>query len=405
MNGWPITLDDVRGAHKMLAGVARVTPMESSRYLSALIGSPVQLKCENLQRTGSFKVRGAYVRIAGLSPVERAAGVVAASAGNHAQGVALAASTLGVHSTVFMPVAAPLPKVAATRDYGADVRLVGENFDATLDAALQYAETTGGVFIHPYDHPDVVAGQGTVGLEILEQCPEVRTVLVGTGGGGLLAGIAAAVKNVRPDVRVIGVQAEGAAAYPPSLRAGRPVTLERVATMADGIQVGRPGDVPFEIVSRLADGVLTVSEDALARALLLCLERAKLVVEPAGASTVAALLEHGSEIRGPVVAVLSGGNIDPLLMQRVLRHGMAAAGRYLSLRLRINDRPGALATLLAVLSRADANVVDVAHVRTDPKLGITEVEVDLHLETKGPDHCVAVVAELRETGYVVLSQG
>ncbi|WP_037608082.1 threonine ammonia-lyase [Streptacidiphilus rugosus] len=405
MNAWPITLDDVRGAHKMLSGIARVTPMESSRHLSTLIGAPVQLKCENLQRTGSFKLRGAYVRIAGLSPVEHAAGVVAASAGNHAQGVALAASTLGVRSTVFMPVAAPLPKVAATRDYGAEVRLVGENFDATLAAALKYAETTGAVFIHPFDHPDVVAGQGTVGLEILEQCPEVRTILVGVGGGGLMAGIAAAVKHVRPDVRVIGVQAEGAAAYPPSLRAGRPVTLERFATMADGIQVGRPGEVPFEIINQLGDGVLTVSEDALARALLLCLERAKLVVEPAGASPIAALLEHGAEIEGPVVAVLSGGNIDPLLMQRVLRHGMAAAGRYLSLRLRINDRPGALATLLGALSRTDANVVDVAHVRTDPKLGIGEAEVDLHLETKGTEHCAAVVAELREAGYVVLSQG
>ncbi|MEY9843861.1 threonine ammonia-lyase [Streptacidiphilus sp. MAP5-3] len=404
MSVWPITLDDVRGAHKMLAGVARVTPMESSRHLSELIGSPVQLKCENLQRTGSFKLRGAYVRIAGLSPVERAAGVVAASAGNHAQGVALAASTLGVRSTVFMPVVAPLPKVAATRDYGADVRLVGENFDATLAAALEYAETTGAVFIHPFDHPDIIAGQGTVGLEILEQCPEVRTILVGTGGGGLLAGIAAAVKSVRPDVRVIGVQAEGAAAYPPSLRAGRPVTLDRFATMADGIQVGRPGDVPFEIINQLADGVLTVSEDALARALLLCLERAKLVVEPAGASTVAALLEHGDEIEGPVVAVLSGGNIDPLLMQRVLRHGMAAAGRYMSLRLRINDRPGVLAGLLEVLSRTDANVVDVAHVRTDPKLGLGEADVDLRLETKGPEHCAAVVAELRAEGYRVLSQ-
>ncbi|MEZ0091210.1 threonine ammonia-lyase [Streptacidiphilus sp. EB129] len=407
MNRWSdpqITLDDLRGAHKMLAGVARVTPMEGSRHLSRLLGAPVHLKCENLQRTGSFKLRGAYVRIAGLSPVERAAGVVAASAGNHAQGVALAATTLGVHSTVFMPVAAPLPKVAATREYGAEVRLYGENFDATLAAALEHAQSTGAVVIHPFDHQDVVAGQGTVGLEILEQCPEVRTILVGVGGGGLLAGIATAVKLLRPDVRVIGVQAAGAAAYPPSLRAGRPVTLDGFSTMADGIQVGRPGDIPFDIVSRLADGVLTVSENALARALLICLERCKLVVEPAGASTVAALLEHGAELEGPVVAVLSGGNIDPLLMQRVLRHGMVATGRYLSLRLRITDRPGALATLLGVLSRVDANVVDIAHVRTDPTLDLGEAEVDLHLETKGPEHCDAVISELREAGYAVLPQ-
>jgi len=401
MQSWPITVDDVRGAHKMLAGVARVTPMESSRHLSALAGTPVHLKCENLQRTGSFKLRGAYVRIAGLSPVQRAGGVVAASAGNHAQGVALAASLLGVRSTVFMPVAAPLPKVAATRDYGAEVRLHGATVDEALLAAQRYSETTGAVFIHPFDHWDIITGQATVGMEILEQCPEVRTILVGVGGGGLIAGIAAAVKPLRPDVQVIGVQAAGAAAYPPSLAAGRPVSLEHFGTMADGIMVGRPGDIPFEVVNTLADGIRTVSEEALSRALLLGLERLKLVVEPAGASPIAALLDQSERFQGPVVAVLSGGNIDPQLMQRVLRHGLAAAGRYLSLRVRLADRPGSLANLLGVLTQVDANVLDVAHVRIDPKLGLTEVEVDLHLETKGPEHCAAVVGELRDAGYVV----
>jgi threonine dehydratase len=397
-----VTLDDVRGAHKMLAGVARVTPMESSRHLTGLVGSPVHMKCENLQRTGSFKVRGAYVRIAGLSPQQRAAGVVAASAGNHAQGVALAASLLGVRSTVFMPVAAPLPKVAATREYGAQVRLCGQVVDETLRAAQEHAEQTGAVFIHPFDHPDVIAGQGTVGLEILEQCPEVRTVVVGVGGGGLVAGTALAVKSLRPDVRVVGVQAAGAAAYPPSLTEGRPVSLDSVATMADGLLVARPGDVPFGIVADLVDEVRTVSEDDLSSALLLCLERAKLVVEPAGASPVAALLADPGAFEGPVVAVLSGGNVDPLLMQRILRHGMAAAGRYLSLRLRLTDRPGVLAALLEVLSAADANVLDIAHVRTDPRLGLTEAEVELQLETKGPEHCEAVAAALRAAGYAVI---
>ncbi|WP_282202401.1 threonine ammonia-lyase [Kitasatospora fiedleri] len=401
MHRWPITVDDVRGAQKMLAGVARVTPMQTSRHLSGTAGTPVHLKCENLQRTGSFKLRGAYVRIAGLSPVERAAGVVAASAGNHAQGVALAASLLGVRSTVFMPVAAPLPKVAATREYGAEVRLHGANVDQALRAAREYAEDTGAVFIHPFDHWDVITGQATVGLEVLEQCSEVRTVLVGTGGGGLLAGVAIAIKALRPDVRVIGVQAAAAAAYPLSLAAGRPVALERFATMADGIMVGRPGDIPFEVVEALADGVLTVSEDALSRALLVGLERLKLVVEPAGAAPIAALMAEPGRFEGPVVAVLSGGNIDPQLMQRVLRHGLAAAGRYLSLRVRLTDKPGALADLLGVLTRMDANVLDVAHVRIDPQLGLTEVEVDLHLETKGPEHCAAVIGELREDGYVV----
>ncbi|MFI5666948.1 threonine ammonia-lyase [Streptomyces sp. NPDC051704] len=400
-----VILDDVRGAQKMLSGVARVTPMENSRHLTALTGSPVHFKCENLQRTGSFKLRGAYVRIAGLRPEQRAAGVVAASAGNHAQGVALASSLLGVRSTVFMPVGAPLPKVAATQEYGAEVRMHGQVVDETLAAAQEYADRTGAVFIHPFDHRDVIAGQGTVGLEILEQCPEVRTILVGVGGGGLAAGIAVAVKALRPDVKVIGVQAEGAAAYPPSLRVGHPVSVDNPVTMADGIKVGRPGDIPFHIIGDLLDGVRTVSEDALSSALLLCLERAKLVVEPAGCSPVAALLSSPELYGGggPVVAVLSGGNIDPLLLQRILRHGMAAAGRYLSLRLRVADRPGALAGLLAVLSGVDANVLDVSHVRTDPRLGLTEVEVELHLETKGQEHCAEVARSLHAAGYTVMS--
>jgi threonine dehydratase len=397
-----VTLDDVRGAQKMLTGVSRVTAMEGSRYLSQLVGAPVQFKCENLQRTGSFKLRGAYVRIAGLLPEERAAGVVAASAGNHAQGVALASSLLGVRSTVFMPTGAPLPKVAATRDYGAEVRLHGQVVDETLAAAQEYARQTGAVFIHPFDHPDIIAGQGTVGLEILDQCPEVRTIVLGVGGGGLAAGVALAVKSLRPDVRIIGVQAEGAAAYPPSLAAGRPVSIENPATMADGIRVGRPGDVPFRLVEELVDEVRTVSENHLSSALLLCLERAKLVVEPAGASSVAALLADPGAFEGPVVALLSGGNVDPLLMQRILRHGMAAGGRYLAVTLRLTDRPGALATLLGVLSVADANVLDVSHVRTDPRLGLTEVEVELHLETKGHDHCAEVNRALREAGYTVI---
>ncbi|GAA2628546.1 threonine ammonia-lyase [Streptomyces axinellae] len=396
-------MDEVRLAYKTLSGVARTTALEGSRHLSALVGAPVHLKCENLQRTGSFKLRGAYVRIAGLSPEERRRGVVAASAGNHAQGVALAASLLGVTSTVFMPVGAPLPKVAATREYGARVRTHGQVVDETLEAAREYAHATGAVFIHPFDHADVVAGQGTVGLELLEQCPEVRTIVVGMGGGGLIAGIAVAVKALRPDIRLVGVQAEGAAAYPPSLAAGEPVALESVSTMADGIKVGRPGDIPFGIIRTLVDEVRTVSEDALSSALLLCLERAKLVVEPAGASPVAALLSEPGAFPGPVAAVLSGGNVDPLVLQRTLRHGMAAAGRYLSLRLRVSDRPGALAALMSALSAADANVLDVSHVRTDPRLGLDEVEVELHLETKGPEHCVEVASSLRAAGYRVMS--
>ncbi|MER7925233.1 threonine ammonia-lyase [Streptomyces sp. NPDC096057] len=398
----PVTLDDVRGAQKMLTGVARVTAMEGSRHLTQLVGSPVHFKCENLQRTGSFKLRGAYVRIAGLLPEERAAGVVAASAGNHAQGVALASALLGVRSTVFMPKGAPLPKISATKEYGAEVRLAGHVVDETLHAAQDYAHETGAVFIHPFDHPDIIAGQGTVGLEILDQCPEVRTIVVGIGGGGLAAGVAVAVKALRPDVRIVGVQAAGAAAFPPSLAAGRPLPVQNPATMADGIKVGRPGDVPFGIVAELVDEVRTVTEDELSAALLLCLERAKLVVEPAGASPVAALLSDPRGFEGPVVALLSGGNVDPLLLNRILRHGMSAQGRYLAVTLRLTDRPGALATLLGVLSVVDANVLDVSHVRTDPRLGLTEAEVELHLETKGPVHCAEVGHALREAGYTVI---
>jgi threonine dehydratase len=301
-----------------------------------------------------------------------------------------------------MPVGAPLPKIAATGEYGADVRLHGQVVDETLAAAREFARETGAVLIHPFDHPDVIAGQGTIGLEIIEQCPEAATIVVGIGGGGLAAGVAIAVKALRPDIRVIGVQAEGAAAFPPSLAAGHPVTVDHPETMADGIKVGRPGELTLGIVAELVDEVRTVSEDALAGAVLHCLERNKLVVEPAGASPVAALMSEPDSFRGPVVAVLSGGNVDPLLLQRILRHGMAAAGRYLSLRLRLTDRPGALAQLLGVLSVADANILDVGHVRTVPRLGMTEAEVELHVETKGPEHCAEVGAALRGAGYTII---
>jgi threonine dehydratase len=400
----PVGLEDVRAAARLLAEVVRVTPLEGSRTLTDRVGGPVHLKCENLQRTGSFKIRGAYTRIAGLTEEERARGVVAASAGNHAQGVALAARLLGATSTVFMPQGAPLPKAEATRNYGADVRFVGHGVDECLVAAQELSDETGAVFIHPFDHPDVVAGQGTVGLEILEQCPDVRTVVVGLGGGGLVGGIAVAVKALRPDVRVVAVQAEQAAAYPASLSAGHPVRVAPKSTMADGIAVGCPGDLTFSLVRGLVDDVVTVSEESLSRALLTCLERHKLVAEPAGAAPVAALLDAPHTFEPPVVSVLSGGNVDPLLLLRVLRHGMAAAGRYLSLRVRIPDRPGQLASLLSELAAMEANVLDVEHVRTGARLHLEEVEVNLQLETRGPDHCEHVLDRLRAAGYpLVLS--
>jgi threonine dehydratase len=397
-----VTVDDVRAAQELLAGVVRVTPVEGSRPLSHLIGGPAYLKCENLQRAGSFKIRGAYVRIARLTDEERARGVVAASAGNHAQGVALAARLLGAAATVFMPVSAPLPKIAATKAYGARVELTGQAVDETIETATAYADEHGAIFIHPFDHPDIVAGQGTVGLEILDQCPDVRTIAVSTGGGGLAAGLATAVKGVRPDVRVVGVQAAGAAAFPGSLAEGRPVPLKSMATMADGIAVGCPGDLTFPLVRDLVDDMVAVSEEALSRALLLCLERAKLVVEPAGVAAVAAIMEEPERFEPPVVAVLSGGNIDPVLLLRVIQNGMISAGRYLSFRLRIADRPGELARLLALLADAGANVLDVEHSRTGAKLHLGEVEVALSVETRGEEHCAALLATLRDSGHTLV---
>lgn len=397
----PVGIDDVRAARELLIGISRQTPLQGLRGLSDAVGGPVLLKCENLQRTGSFKIRGAYVRIARLSAAERAHGVVAASAGNHAQGVALAASLLGCPSTVFMPESAPLPKVAATKGYGAQVRHAGHTVDEALLAAQAFATETGAVLIHPFDHVDVVAGQGTVGLEIVEQCPDVRTVVVCTGGGGLVAGIAVAVKALLPDVRIVAAQAEGAAAYGPSLAAGSPVALDAMSTMADGIAVGCPGDVPFSIVRELVDRVVTVDEEALSRALLLALERAKLVVEPAGAAGLAAVMEDPTAFEPPVVVVLSGGNIDPLLLTKVVRHGLVAAGRFLSLQVRIPDRPGELARLLGVLGDSGANVLDVEHSRTGQGLHVDEVEVSLQLETRGGDHAADVLEALAAASYAV----
>ncbi len=396
-----VSLERIRQADRLLVGVVRRTPMELSRVLGRRCGGPVYLKCENLQRTGSFKIRGAYLRIAGLSAEERARGVVAASAGNHAQGVALAAHLLGAKATVFMPVGAPLPKLAATRGYGAEVHLVGDVVDESMAAALSFAEDTGAVFIHPFDHVDVIAGQGSVGLEICEAVPDVRTVVVATGGGGLVSGVAAAVKGLAPDVRVVGVQAAAAAAWPGSLAAGLPTALGMMATMADGIAVGCPGPVTFAHVRALVDEIITVSEESLSRALLLCLERAKLVVEPAGAAGVAAVLDQPERFHPPVVCVLSGGNIDPLLLMHVVQHGMASGGRYLSLRVRLADRPGSLAGLLALVGKLGGNVVDVEHSRVTGALALGEVEVALNLETRGPEHCRAVVDALRHAGHVV----
>ena len=397
------TLAEFQEARDRVSGVSEVTPMESSRYLAEVLGSPVFLKCENLQRTGSYKIRGAYNRISRLSDEEKSHGVVAASAGNHAQGVAFAARELGISSTIFMPLGVALPKLQATRAYGADVVLRGHSITEPLRAAAEFARTTGAVFIHPFDHPDVVAGQGTVGLEILDQRPDVDTIVVPIGGGGLISGVASAVKQRAAldgrTVRIIGVQAVNASPYPLSLRNGTVTEVTMTPTIADGIAVARPGELNFEIVRAMVDEVVTVTEDDMAQALLVLLERAKLVVEPAGAAGVAAILAGKVTASGTTVAILSGGNIDPLMMERVISHGLSTSERYLRLRIPLPDRPGQLARTAAIVAEANANVVEVLHTRHSNGMQISQVELELHIETRGPEHAEEVLARLRDEGY------
>ena len=397
------TLADFIDARERISSAAELTPLESSRYLAEVLGSPVFLKCENLQRTGSYKIRGAYNRLSRLTAEEKARGVVAASAGNHAQGVAFAARELGIKATIFMPVGVALPKLQATRHYGAEVVLRGHTVDEPLRAAAEFARTTGAVLIHPFDHADVVAGQGTLGLEILDQLPTVDTIIVPIGGGGLISGIASAVKQRSAidgrTVRIIGVQAVNAAAYPPSLKNGAPTEITIRPTIADGIAVGKPGELNFAIVRDMVDEVLTVSDDDTAQALLMLLERAKLVVEPAGAVGVAAILSGQVTAAGTTVVVLSGGNIDPMMMERVISHGLAASERYLKLRIPLADRPGQLARAAAIVAESNANVVEVLHTRHGNGMQISQVELELHIETRGPEHAETVLARLREEGY------
>ena len=399
------TLAEIEDAAATLSGVIRHTPMDESLHLTDLLGVPVALKLENLQRTGSFKIRGAVNRLSRLTEAERARGVVAASAGNHAQGVALAAHQLGIPATIFMPLGVPVPKLLATRGYGADVILEGATVETPLRLAAEFADRTGAVLIHPFDHPDIITGQGTLGLELMDDMPDLDTIIIGIGGGGLMSGVAAAVKAraaaVGRSVRIIGVQAENSAAYPASLAAGRPLEVATRATIADGIAVARPGDLPFEIISQLVDEVVTVSEDDIARALLVLLERAKQVVEPAGAVGVAAILAGKITAQGPTACVLSGGNIDPLLLQRVVAHGLSASGRYMTMRVPLPDRPGQLARVSELLALAGANVIEVLHTRHGQGLQISEVILQLSVETRGEEHKAHVIATLENAGFVV----
>ena len=382
-------LPEIERARERLDGVARVTPVFPSETLSRLAGRPVRLKAENLQRTGSFKIRGAYVKLSSLEPEHREAGVVAASAGNHGQAVAWAARELGAQARIFMPQDSPMAKVDATRSYGAEVELTGPAFEETLATALAYVEETGATFVHPYEDTDVMSGQGTIGLELSEQVEELETVVIPIGGGGLASGISLALRAVRPGLRLVGVQAAGT----------RPGGSGY--TIADGIAVKEPGELTMSILGETLDDIVVVDDEQLAEAIVLLVERTKLVVEGAGAASVAAILGGLAGGSGPVLALLSGGNIDASLMVQVMRRGLASHGRYLVLRTRVPDHPGELAKLLDLLAAERVNVVEVEHQRESAVVPIGYTGVELTLLTRDTEHCNQLIAQLGAWGYPV----
>jgi threonine dehydratase len=388
------TLADVEAARERLAGKGvRVTPLYASETFSRMTGRPVQLKAETLQRTGSFKIRGAVNKIASLSEVQLKAGVVAASAGNHGQAVAWAAREAGIEATIFMPAGTPMAKVEPTRNYGARAELIGATFEDAVTAAVAHVEETGATFVHPFEDHDVIAGQGTIGLELIEQLPEVATVVVPVGGGGLACGIALTLRALRPEVRVVGVQAAACAPLAGGTQFGY--------TIAEGIAVKYPGELTSSLLGDLLESIVTVTDEEISQAIVLLTERAKLVVEGAGAAAVAALLAGRVPGDGPTVAILSGGNIDPTLLIQVMRHGLTLAGRYLVVRTRIADRPGELAKLLALFADEHANVVSIEHHREGMDTPVTESEVEATLLTRDQEHCTAIVYAMRQHGYIV----
>jgi threonine dehydratase len=375
---------DIEEARRRIHGVARVTPVYSSETFSRLTGRQVLLKAENLQRTGAFKVRGAVNKIGSLSERERAAGVVAASAGNHGQAVGWAARAAGITARIFVPEDAPMAKVEACKNYGAETVMVGAGIEDALEAATAYVEESGATFVHPYEDPVVIAGQGTIGLELAEQVPEAETVLVPIGGGGLASGIGLALRATRPDVRIVGVEAN---------RVGY--------TIADGIAVKRPGDLTSRILEDVLDDVIHVRDEDISKAIVLLLERTKLVVEGAGAVGVAALLEGAVPGDGPALALLSGGNIDATMLISVMRHGLTVAGRYLVLRTHLADRPGELIKLLSLIAAERGNVISVEHHREGMDVPVTETEVELTLVTRDEEHCIALIAAAEAAGFPV----
>lgn len=399
-----VTLEDIKQAQAILRqNEIPPTPLLFSPGISSLVdGLPVYLKAENLNRAGSFKVRGAVTKIASLTPEEAARGVIAASAGNHAQGVALAARALGIRAIICMPEGAPLTKVAATKNYGAEVVLHGQTYDDAYQKALELQAEHGYVFVHAFDDPHTVAGQGTIGLEILDELPNVKTVFVPIGGGGMISGIALALKTLKPDVRVIGVQAAGAPAMYLSKQNGELTNTEFVRTIADGIAIKRPGKLTWEIIKQCVDEIVLVDEEEIAESILVLLERMKLMVEGGGAAGFAALLNKKvANVEGPACVVLSGGNIDVNVLSRIIERGLVKAGRYVRMTTFVPDRPGGLQQLLACVANLGANVIECHHQRWLAKSTIGEVEIDLSLETRDAEHVQELLAGLRQNGYEV----
>ena len=398
-----LTYREVERAVEVVGRIAQHTPLLASRQLSTLAGTNVLLKAENLQRTGSFKIRGAVNKVASLSHQQRQRGVIAASAGNHAQGVALAAGEMDTACTVVMPTGASLAKVEATRGYGAEVILCGENFDQALLYSQELALARGTTFVHAFDDPMVVAGQGTLGVEICEDVAEPAMVIVPVGGGGLIAGVALAIKTLSPRTRVVGVQAAASPAAARSLRRGRRLRVATRTTVADGIAIAQPGRLPWRLIRRYVDEIVTVSEESIAHAQVLLLERAKLLVEGAGAVGLAALLEHSVELTGKeAVVVLSGGNVDLNLVSRILEHGLAKAGRYQVLEVVLLDRPGELGRFLEVLAEAGVNVLDVDHQRHAVALPLGQVVVQITGETRNAAHAAEVAQALEKADYILV---
>ncbi|OSP10179.1 threonine ammonia-lyase [Halorubrum ezzemoulense DSM 17463] len=398
-----LSLADIREARERVSGVARHTPLERSRSFSEMSGADLHLKLENFQRTGAFKIRGAMNRIQTLSEAEREAGVVTASAGNHAQGVALAASRAGVDATVVMPKFAPVSKVKATRGYGASVRLEGVDYDEAQAYAHRLEREEDRTYVHAFDDPVVMAGQGTLGLEIVDDCPDLDTVVVPIGGGGLISGIAVAIKEQLPDVRVVGVQAEGAASAAKSLEAGEVTEIDSVDTIADGIATRSVGEETLEVMAEYVDEVVTVDDREIALALTLLLERAKTLVEGAGAVALAAVLSEAFEYDDgeTVVAALCGGNIDLNRLGTVVRRGLVQMGRYLKITIDLKDRPGELERVSSIVARTGANVYAVHHDRTSRDVAVNAAELELELETDDAEHAADIVDALEAEGYDV----